>query len=404
MIENIQYKNTSIGQIPKDWEVKKISDGTNYVDYRGKTPRKMDKGVLLLTARNIKIGFIDYDISNEYISHNDYAIVMRRGLPEIGDVLFTTEAPMGNVAQVNRTDIALAQRIIKFRAKPEIITNDYLKYYLLSEKFRELLDQKSTGGTAKGIKGSTLHKMTLIVPPLHEQQAITQLLSTWDTAIHKTEALLSQKELRKKWLMQQLLTGEKRLEGFDEEWKEKRIGNVTQKISRRNKQLSDAPIYSVTNSNGFVLQSDHFAGKVAGDDLSNYKVIQNKEFAYNPARINVGSLAYFEDEIGVISSLYVCFKTKSELLDYFLLQFLQIEHTKHRIRSLGEGGVRIYLWYDLFSKIKIKIPSIEEQIAIVQVLQTADKEIQLIKTKIEQLRAQKKGLMQQLLTGKKRMI
>ncbi|OFX42126.1 MAG: hypothetical protein A2X03_14415 [Bacteroidetes bacterium GWA2_40_15] len=203
--------------------------------------------------------------------------------------------------------------------------------------------------------------------------------------------------------MQNLLTGRNRLEGFCIEWKEYRLGQITTNFSSRNKELIDAKVYSVTNTNGFVLQSEYFEGKVSGEDLSNYKIIKKHEFAYNPARINVGSLAYFEMEIGVISSLYVCFKTKGQILDYYLHQLLQIDHTKYRIETLGEGGVRVYLWYDLFAKIKIKLPPLEEQIAIVKVLQAADKEIQLLKSKTERLRDQKRGLMQVLLTGKKRL-
>jgi type I restriction enzyme S subunit len=204
-------------------------------------------------------------------------------------------------------------------------------------------------------------------------------------------------------MMQNLLTGKKRLKGFSEDWKDSRLGDVTTNFSRRNKELIDAKVYSVTNTNGFVLQSDYFEGKVSGEDLSNYKIIKKNEFAYNPARINVGSLAYFEMEIGVISSLYVCFRTKGEILDYYLHQFLQIDHTKYRIETLGEGGVRVYLWYDLFSKIRIKLPPLEEQTSIVQVLQAADKELLLLKSKTEKLREQKKGLMQVLLTGKNRL-
>jgi transcription elongation GreA/GreB family factor len=151
---------------------------------------------------------------------------MSRGLPEIGDVLVTTEAPMGNVAQINRLDVALAQRVIKFRAKPKVITNDYLKYYLLSEKFQRILDEKSTGGTVKGIKGSTLHKMVLISPPLPEQTAIANCLSTWDQAIAAQTHLIAQKELRKKALMQQLLSGKKRLKGFSDKWKVKALNEL----------------------------------------------------------------------------------------------------------------------------------------------------------------------------------
>ena len=101
--------------------------------------------------------------------------------------------------------------------------------------------------------------------------------------------------------------------------------------------------------------------------------------------------------------MYVCFSTKNEILDYFLEQILKLDHTKHKISSYGEGGVRIYLWYDLFAKIKIKIPAVEEQTAINKVLKCADNEIKILKIKAEKLKQQKKGLMQVLLTGKNRL-
>lgn len=397
------YKRTSMGLIPNDWEVTKICDGTTYVDYRGKTPTKTEEGIMLLTARNIKVGYIDYNISNEYISPDDYSSIMSRGLPEIGDVLFTTEAPMGNVAQVDKVHIALAQRVIKFSAKTNIITNDYLKFYFLSEKFQKLLDEKSTGGTAKGIKGSTLHKMILVIPPLPEQEKIAQILSTWDVAIDDCKMIIENLKFRNKGLSQKLLSGKMRVKGFEEtKWNNQNLGHVTENFSRRNKLLIDARIYSVTNSNGFVLQSNHFSREVAGSDLNNYKIIRRNEFAYNPARINVGSIAYFSEDIGVISSLYVCFKTNDLLHDGFLSEWLKLEKTNHDINRYGEGGVRVYLWYDLFKTIKISFPDLKEQYAIVNILEKAAEELNQYQQKLEKLQSEKKGLMQQLLTGKVR--
>jgi type I restriction enzyme S subunit len=253
------------------------------------------------------------------------------------------------------------------------------------------------------INKSHFEAVKLICPPLPEQNAIAIFLSTWDEAIHSTTQLIAQKELSKKWLMENLLTGKKRLKGFNQEWKAIRLGDITRNFSRRNNGLIDARVYSVTNSNGFVLQSDHFEREVAGDDLSNYKLIRKNEFAYNPARINVGSIAFFKNEIGIISSLYVCFSTTNAVHDYFLEQAFKLDLVKHRIGSFGEGGVRIYLWYDLFAKIKLSIPSIQEQTAIIEILQTADNELQLLKDKLVLLKEQKKGLMQILLSGKKRL-
>lgn len=108
-----------IGKIPKDWEIVPLTKQLDsIVDYRGKTPEKTEEGTFLVTAKNIKDGKICYELSKEYVREADYEEIMHRGIPQIGDILFTTEAPLGQVANVDRTDIALAQRIIKFRASP----------------------------------------------------------------------------------------------------------------------------------------------------------------------------------------------------------------------------------------------------------------------------------------------
>lgn len=165
------------------WEQRKLIDVCDYVDYRGKTPTKTDSGVFLVTAKNVKDGYIDYGASQEYISEDDYEEVMHRGKPEIGDVLITTEAPCGNVAQVNRADIALAQRIIKYRGQSNIVDNTYLKYYLLSPEFQNILNAKSSGGTVKGIKGSILHQQEIKYPKYEEQFKIGSYFNNLDHLI-----------------------------------------------------------------------------------------------------------------------------------------------------------------------------------------------------------------------------
>lgn len=155
----------------------------DYVDYRGKTPTKTENGIFLVTAKNVKDGFIDYETSKEYISENAYEEVMRRGKPEMGDVLITTEAPCGNVAQVNKADIALAQRIIKYRGHIGVVDNTYLKYYLLSPEFQKILNAKSSGGTVQGIKGSILHQQKIIYPSYEEQKKIGQHMDSLDHLI-----------------------------------------------------------------------------------------------------------------------------------------------------------------------------------------------------------------------------
>jgi type I restriction enzyme S subunit len=180
-------------------EYKPLGVVCDYVDYRGKTPRKVDVGIFLITAKNIRKGFIDYNISREYIAVEDYEQVMKRGKPNVGDVLITTEAPCGNVAQLDRDDIALAQRVIKYRGKKGVINNSYLKYVLLGTEFQMKLLRAATGGTVKGIKGSILHKLTIPVPPIEEQERIVAILDRFDALCNDlTSGIPAEIEARQK--------------------------------------------------------------------------------------------------------------------------------------------------------------------------------------------------------------
>lgn len=176
-------------------EWKKISEVCSYVDYRGKTPTKTNKGVFLVTAKNIRMGFIDYNNSQEYITQEDYQQVMHKGLPQVGDVLITTEAPCGNVAQVDRADIALAQRVIKYRADENILLNSCLKYILMSKKIQDKIKSIANGGTVKGVKGSTLFQTVIPIPPLPVQLSIVRTLDLFESLLTN---LKKERELRQK--------------------------------------------------------------------------------------------------------------------------------------------------------------------------------------------------------------
>lgn len=186
------------------WEQRKLIEVCDYVDYRGKTPTKTENGIFLVTAKNVKDGFIDYETSKEYISENAYEEVMRRGKPEIGDVLITTEAPCGNVAQINKADIALAQRIIKYRGHIGVVDNTYLKYYLLSPEFQKILNAKSSGGTVQGIKGSILHQQKIIYPNYEEQKKIGQHMDSLDHLITLHQQKCEELKKIKKFMLQKM--------------------------------------------------------------------------------------------------------------------------------------------------------------------------------------------------------
>ncbi|HGN1327235.1 TPA: restriction endonuclease subunit S [Proteus mirabilis] len=151
------------------------------IDYRGKTPNKTNAGIPLITAKIIKNGRI-LD-ATEFISEEDYDSWMRRGIPQAGDVVLTTEAPLGEVAQLDTQKVALAQRVITLRGKKGILDNDYLLYLLQSHIVQHQLDGRGTGSTVKGIKQSELREIILTFPALNLQEKIAQHLKNIDKKI-----------------------------------------------------------------------------------------------------------------------------------------------------------------------------------------------------------------------------
>jgi len=171
----------------KEYQFYKIA---KFIDYRGKTPKKTENGIPLITAKNIKFGYLS-EQPKEFISEDDYDGWMTRGIPDKGDILFTTEAPLGNVCLLDTNEKrAFAQRAIVFQPiSDDIFISQYLFYYLMSPPFMEELDSKKTGTTVKGIKSSILKKFQIPLPPVQEQQRIVSKLDTLFEKIDKAIAL-----------------------------------------------------------------------------------------------------------------------------------------------------------------------------------------------------------------------
>jgi len=151
------------------------------IDYRGKTPRKAAAGIPLVTAKVVKSGRIE--APNEFISADDFGPWMTRGLPRVGDVVMTTEAPLGEVGQIQCLPVALAQRIVTLRGKKGLLDSDYLLYLMQSEPFQAQLRGRASGTTVVGIKQSELRKVTVELPPIQEQVQVASTLKSLDDRI-----------------------------------------------------------------------------------------------------------------------------------------------------------------------------------------------------------------------------
>ena len=168
---------------PKNWKQVVLEDALDaLIDYRGKTPKKVDKGIPLITAKVVKSGRILP--MDEFIADEDYESWMVRGIPQVSDIVVTTEAPLGEVAQIKNANVALAQRIVTLRGKVDFLENDFLLFLMQSDFVQNQLEARATGSTVKGIKQSELRKIILPIPPIAEQKCIGKILSDLDDKIH----------------------------------------------------------------------------------------------------------------------------------------------------------------------------------------------------------------------------
>ena len=176
--------------IADTWAWRGLADLVLFVDYRGKTPAKLSSGVRLLTAKNVRKGQINLS-PEEFLSESEYKTWMTRGFPKAGDVLFTTEAPMGNAAVVELTErFALAQRVICFQSYGALDTA-FLVLQILSDQFQFILDKNGTGVTAKGIKASKLKQLPIAIPPLAEQRRIVAKVEQLMALVDELESQLA---------------------------------------------------------------------------------------------------------------------------------------------------------------------------------------------------------------------
>ena len=363
------------------------------VDYE--TPYKM------IRTSNVRNGRVNtFDV--RYVTKETYEQWTRRGAPLKGDVILTREAPVGEVGILeNAEGIFLGQRLMMYRANKKIADNYYLFYSLSSAFCQKQIEDYSNGGTVAHMRVPDCGEILVNLPPLLEQQKIAQILSTWDQAISATEKLLENSQQQKKALMQQLLTGKKRLldengvrfgEGWTicmlEEleqrgWAELSRGKVISKVDIQ-EIPGDYPIYSSSVKNNGLM--GYYGEYMFDEELISWSVDGGGDFFYRPKhKFSITNVSGYMR----LDTAKLCYQ--------FIANQLQLLHSKLEFdyQSKAHPSVIRKLY-------KLSIPSIEEQKKIAEVLSLADQEIEILQKKLDCLKQEKKALMQQLLTGKKR--
>ena len=399
------YKQTKVGIIPEDWEVVKLSeifsksfygtsDSTNEI---GKYP--------VLRMGNMQNGTLDLkDLVYLDLVEKEF----KKYQLKKGDILLNRTNSYELVGKISLFDLdgdyLSASYIVAYRPNFKVLNSIFINNLLNTTYFQNKIRTIATKGVSQANINPTSFKevINIPLPPLKEQEKIAEILTTWDEAISKQTELLRAKELQKKALGQKLLSGEVRFDGFSDEWEEIRLGKYIKEISKKNKENVEL-VLSVTNKHGFIAQKDYFEKEVASKDTSNYKIVKKGNFAYNPSRINVGSLGLLEEyEIGILSPMYVIFECLKGLDKQYLNYWLNTHNFTGNLSKFLSGSVRDSLAFNDMKLMKIKLPSLPEQQKIAEVLSLADDEINLLKTELEELNLQKKALMQKLLTGEVR--
>ena len=357
-------------------------------------------GVPVIKVKNIVGGRILEDelLKTTEKIHRKY----KRSEVKGGDLLLTIRGSAGRLAMVPRS--LSGANITQDTARIRVSSDDdplYVFYALQSPRVVRQIDLNTVGQAVKGINIAEVRKIKLYHPELKQQNKIAKILSTWDEAIATTEQLLANSEQQKKALMQQLLTGKKRLPGFEGEWQKVRLRDLLTEEKARNRDKSVTRVLSVSNKHGFVLPEEYFSKQVASDDITNYRIVRKGQYGYNPSRINVGSFARLDSfDEGVLSPMYVVFSIdENKLNSDFFLAWMKSDEASQRVSSSTQGSVRDSVGFDTLCGFPFSLPPVSEQNAIAAIISVCDEQIAGYHKILRALREEKKALMQKLLTG-----
>ena len=396
------YKKTKVGIIPEEWEEKILSHLLTFKNGINGEKEKFGSGIKLISVREI--------LSEKPITYDSIggcADVSKKQLEEYsvsyGDILFQRssenyeDAGSSNVYLDKEKEAVFSGFVIRGKKKANydpIFLNSFLRLpYMRNE-----ISRKAAGAQHVNIGQDALSSILCIFPPLPEQQKIADILTTQDKVIELKEQLLAQKQQQKKYLMQQLLTGKRRLPGFNGEWIFQKAKEIFQSISDKNHN-GDLIVLSSTQNKGIVPRDEvDIDIKYDISSLKNYKKIKQGNFVIS-LRSFQGGIEY-SMYTGLISPAYTVLSSKKKISDEYYKQFFKSTDYINRL-NVAVYGIRDgkQISYEDFGCLEIPYPSLEEQTAIADVLSTADREIDLLRQSIEAEKQKKKALMQLLLMG-----
>lgn len=422
------YKKTKLGWIPEDWEV--INIGNLFSNTQSGLSRKLsdyDIGLPVLRSNNVDNGMINWNEIKYWYKQDNQGAKTENYYLNNGDILLNfinSLAQIGKCAifenRLNR-DTIFTTNLMRIKLSTKINSKIFLEH-TFTDRYKYFIQAIAKPAVNQASFTSHDYKKYLIpLPSIQEQEKIAEILSAWDDGIETLEKLIEQKEIFHKALMKNLLIGKIRLSEFSKnsEYKRTRLGTIPvdwqikplkllfDKRMQKYSGNTEHNIFTNSATKGVVLQNEYFDRSIVTEEnTSNYYVVGENDFMYNP-RISqsapAGPINRNKLRItGIASPLYTIFKAKHNTIIDFYEQYFSSNlwnNSMFMVANQGARHDRLNITSNDFMNMPLPYPPIEEQEKIAQILIESYKEIQLLNSKLEKLKEQKKGLMQKLLTG-----
>jgi type I restriction enzyme S subunit len=412
------YKQTEVGVIPEHWDAARLGDKTTKVG-SGITPTGgarvyKQEGRPFLRSQNVGWGNLLLD-DVAFIDDETHATFQDTEVEADDVFLNITGASIGRsaVADARVQQGNVNQHVCIIRTDQAELLPRFLNHFLLSTAGQRQVDSLQAGGNRQGLNFGQVKSFLLPLPPPPEQRAIAEALSDADAFIESLRQLLAKKRQVKQGAMQELLAGQRRLPGFSGDWEVKRLGDCFALISTRNEELNDN-VVTISAQQGFVRQEEFFKKRVASSVLENYYLVERDHFAYNRGRAKgypfgaIKRLTRYDK--AVVTTLYVCFAVKPEagVTPTFFEHYFEAGLLNSGLSMVTNEGGRAHGLLNItkadFLSREIKRPPLPEQTAIAGVLSDMDAEIAALEAKLAKARQIKQGMMQELLTGRIRLV
>ena len=386
--------------LPSDWQLNRIDAIADVCS--GGTPSRQNAeywGAGIPWVTTAEVHFNRIQDTEQTISKAGLTNSSAKLLPP-GTILLAMYGQGKTRGQVAILDIEAAtnQACAAIRFRPGHSNEYYFQF--LQSKYQRIRNLSNSGGQ-DNLSSALIKSIKVAVPPLVEQERITEILSTWDHAIETTEQLIENSKAQKKALMQQLLTGKQRLPGFSDAWSQNRLGLLCSE--RKESNRLDLPLLSITQSRGVIYRDNVGRKDTSSKDKTKYKRLCPDDIGYNTMRMWQGVSA-LSDKEGIVSPAYTVVTPNQDVHPRYMAYLFKLPKTVHDFYRHSQGLVSDTwnLKFPNFCEVKVAIPALPEQEAIAGILQSGDCEIEKLAQHLKNLRLQKTALMQQLLTGKRR--